>query len=223
MVTTDLDGRQRRAAERREETRERLLAAALEVFAEQGYHAGTTKTITQRAGVADGLLFHYFPTKADLMAAVAERSPISNEMRRLIAEAADQPVAVALPAIARGWFQTLRESRALVRVLFEQAHADPRVHAALLAHREREAALLASFLAERVATLELRPIEPRLAADMLFQAVFGLVMLCGKVHEGDDEQLLDGQIDLLLHGMLRPAPNAATPANAEPRQGREDD
>src|SRR5918998_4617582 len=97
MATTELDGRKLRAAERREETRERLLAAAVSVFAEQGFQAGTTKAITQRAGVAEGLLFHYFPTKADLMVAVLARDPLEPEIRRLLAEEADAPVAKALP------------------------------------------------------------------------------------------------------------------------------
>jgi len=202
----DLGGRQRRAAERREETRERLLAAALEVFAEQGYHAGTTKAITQRAGVAEGLLFHYFPTKADLLVAVADRAPLAAEMRHLVTEAAGRPVAEALPAIARGWFRALRRHRTLLRVFCEQANTDPRVHAALRAHGERFAALLADYLAERAALGELRPIDHLVAARMLFHSTFGLAMLCEvqPPAEGAEEHLLDRQIDLLLHGMLAP-------------------
>src|SRR5918997_5919323 len=97
VATPEVDGRKLRAAERREETRARLLASALAVFAEQGFQAGTTKAITQRAGVAEGLLFHYFPTKADLMAAVLARDPLGPEMRRLLEEEATQPLAEALP------------------------------------------------------------------------------------------------------------------------------
>jgi AcrR family transcriptional regulator len=212
MATADSDGRQRRAATRREETRERLLAAALEVFAEQGYHAGTTKAITQRAGVAEGLLFHYFPTKADLLLAVAERAPLGAELRRLVREAAGRPVAEALPAIARGWFRALRAHRTLLRVFCEQANADPRLHAALRTHGERFAELLADYLAERAACGELRPIDHRVAGRMLFHSTFGLAMLCElqPPGEGEEERLLDRQIDLLLHGML-----AARPATEE--------
>ena len=217
MTATEVDGRQRRAAERREETRERLLAAALEIFADQGYHAGTTKAIAQRAGVADGLLFHYFPTKVELMAAVAERSPLGPEIRSSIVAARGLPAAETLPRIARGWFQILREQRPLMRVLIEQAHADPRVHAALREHGERDAVLLAEYLAERIAAGELRAIDPLVAARMLFQSVFGLVMLCAAPSvadkaDGAEEVMLDKQIDLLLHGMLvghKVAPDAA--------------
>lgn len=202
MAQAEVDGRKLRAAERREETRERLLAAALAVFAEQGFHAGTTKAITQRAGVAEGLLFHYFPTKADLVAAVLARDPLGAEMRRLFREEADQPVAEALPRMARRWLAVIRAHGPLARVLLQEAHVDPQVQRAVVSLGQSTTALLADYLAGRIAAGELRPIDPRVAAHMLLQSLFGLVMLCGEVPLGDDESVLDRQIDLLLHGML---------------------
>lgn len=51
----------------RARSRERILAAALEVFAEKGYHDATISQITARAGVSRGLLTYYFPGKRDLV------------------------------------------------------------------------------------------------------------------------------------------------------------
>ncbi|UWE10582.1 TetR/AcrR family transcriptional regulator [Actinacidiphila bryophytorum] len=51
----------------RDRSRERILAAALEVFAEKGYHEATISQITARAGVSRGLLTYYFPAKGDLV------------------------------------------------------------------------------------------------------------------------------------------------------------
>jgi len=44
-------------------TRERLLAIGDEMFAGAGYERVSTAEIARRAGVADGLLFHYFRSK----------------------------------------------------------------------------------------------------------------------------------------------------------------
>jgi len=52
--------------------RERLVLAAVACLAEQGYAATTTQLVTDRAGVSRGAILHHFPTKADLMVAVAE-------------------------------------------------------------------------------------------------------------------------------------------------------
>lgn len=49
---------------------ERILGAALEVFVESGYEAASTNTIAARAGVAKGLVFHYYPSKEQLYLAV---------------------------------------------------------------------------------------------------------------------------------------------------------
>ncbi|SFJ52858.1 TetR/AcrR family transcriptional regulator [Amycolatopsis sacchari] len=49
--------------EMRAESRQKILAAALEVFAEKGYHGATITEITRRAGVSRGLASYYFPNK----------------------------------------------------------------------------------------------------------------------------------------------------------------
>ena len=52
---------------RKERTREALLVAALELFAEQGYDATTTAAIARRAGVSEMTLFRHFATKDALL------------------------------------------------------------------------------------------------------------------------------------------------------------
>jgi AcrR family transcriptional regulator len=52
------------------ERREELIAAAIPVFAERGYHAAPTTEIAKAAGISQAYLFRLFPTKADLFAAV---------------------------------------------------------------------------------------------------------------------------------------------------------
>lgn len=59
--------------ELREKSRERILAAALEVFAEKGYEAASISDVTQRAGVSRGLVTYYFATKLSLAAELLDR------------------------------------------------------------------------------------------------------------------------------------------------------
>jgi AcrR family transcriptional regulator len=53
-----------------EERRESVLAAAMPVFAERGYHAAPTMDIAKAAGISQAYLFRLFPTKPELFAAV---------------------------------------------------------------------------------------------------------------------------------------------------------
>jgi AcrR family transcriptional regulator len=213
VATPELDGRKVRAAERREETRERLLAAAVGVFAEQGFHASTTKAITQRAGVAEGLLFHYFPSKTDLLLAVLARDPLKAEIARLLAELGDQPVADALPRMARHWLGVLRANRPVTLVLLQAAYADPQIQAAIADAVRGITGLLAAYFARHVAAGALRPVAPEAAAQVLFQSLCTLGSPCAAAPEGDPERLLDQHVDLLLRGVLVGA-DAALPSGS---------
>jgi AcrR family transcriptional regulator len=50
----------------KEETKQRILRAALKLFQEKGLEGTTTKEISKRSGIAEGTLFNYFETKEDL-------------------------------------------------------------------------------------------------------------------------------------------------------------
>lgn len=50
--------------------RDEILAAALHLFVESGFHGTPTSRIAREAGVANGTLFHYFPTKDELIVAL---------------------------------------------------------------------------------------------------------------------------------------------------------
>jgi AcrR family transcriptional regulator len=68
--------------------RERIVAAAAEVFAERGLDASTAE-IAQRAGVGEATIFRRFPHKLDLIDAVLETK--MSESIDLIAECAAEP------------------------------------------------------------------------------------------------------------------------------------
>src|SRR5215467_10316515 len=61
-----------RAAElpRPESKRERILRAAIDVFAQSGYFNAKVSEIARAAGVADGTIYLYFDSKEDLLISV---------------------------------------------------------------------------------------------------------------------------------------------------------
>ncbi|MGH1491134.1 MAG: TetR/AcrR family transcriptional regulator [Acidimicrobiales bacterium] len=60
-------------AAQREQTRRRIVGAAIDVFSTQGFEASSTRTIAERAGITQGLLTYHFPTKDLLWRAAAQR------------------------------------------------------------------------------------------------------------------------------------------------------
>lgn len=78
--------------------RERLVVAAVDLFAEQGYDATTVAQIAERAGVTKSTLFRHFPDKREILVAGQET------LSRLLAEGISEAPAAASPleAVAAG-------------------------------------------------------------------------------------------------------------------------
>ena len=60
-------------ADQREQTRKKILDAAVIAFASQGFEGASTRTIAEEAEVTQGLLTYHFPSKDELWRAAAER------------------------------------------------------------------------------------------------------------------------------------------------------
>ncbi|GAA3952126.1 TetR/AcrR family transcriptional regulator [Gordonia caeni] len=68
MTVTAREPRQ----ERSRQTRERLLAATVDMLATKGWSATTVSAVAEAAGVSRGAAQHHFPTREDLITAVLE-------------------------------------------------------------------------------------------------------------------------------------------------------
>src|SRR5215207_9236908 len=164
-----LTSRQRQAAARREQ----ILKTALKLFAAQGFDATSTRQIAREVGIAEGLIFHYFPTKASLLTAiledqVEERRAFRRELRPLLEDAAGKPVSAVLHAVASGWFATLRRDEETVVVLFTAAQTNPEVWQAWQRLIREGTELLTAYLASRVDAGELRKDLPLETAGTMF-------------------------------------------------------
>jgi len=60
--------------EMREEKKTLIMDAALEHFSNTGFHATTITHIARHAGISKGLMYNYFKSKEDLLAAIINRS-----------------------------------------------------------------------------------------------------------------------------------------------------
>jgi AcrR family transcriptional regulator len=68
-----------------DDTRARILRAALDLFAARGYHAVTVREIAENLGLTKTAVLYHFPSKSDIVAALAK--PLLTEMDAAIATA----------------------------------------------------------------------------------------------------------------------------------------
>jgi TetR/AcrR family transcriptional regulator len=98
------------------DTRRRLLEAAADTFAERGYHGTRIDSVSQRAGVAKGTIYNYFPSKgAVLETLVAEACLLAAEAA--LATPEDAPTRARLEAFVEANLRWARRRKSLA-VLF---------------------------------------------------------------------------------------------------------
>ena len=110
--------------------RDRILDAAEHLIAEDGFDATPTARIAERAGVAKGLLFYYFPRKTDLLQALfAERLP-AQPLCSVSDIAVAGDVSGSLVRLANRLSLARHPSRVLRAILFREAgtHIEVRQH-----------------------------------------------------------------------------------------------
>ncbi|MEZ0362236.1 TetR/AcrR family transcriptional regulator [Mycobacterium sp. pUA109] len=186
-MTTRQEQAQRRRAQ--------LIDAALVVFARKGVDGTSVKDIAQAAAVTPGLLYHYFDSKEDLVAAVLEERGFLPQLRALLSERADQPASVVLPQLIRAFDETLAANADVVSVFFSASHAD----AALRDFVATGQNVLQSYLKSRAKAGELRPELIEAAANTLFAAV-------AIGHKTGRRVNVDELIQLVLNGLATQSP-----------------
>ena len=97
--------------------RRAILDAAVRVFARQGFHACRVSDIADEAGVAYGLLYHYFPSKEEVLNTLfLERWGVMLEMIREV-DREQLPVREKLGTIASFIVDSYRHDPDLMKVI----------------------------------------------------------------------------------------------------------
>ncbi|RZU76816.1 TetR family transcriptional regulator [Micromonospora kangleipakensis] len=151
-------------------SRERIIAAALEIMAEHGYAGCSVAAVAERAGMATGSVYRHFPTKADLFAEVF-RTASQREVDAVARAAAlETTIAERVSAVIETFSGRALQSPRLAYALLAEP-VDPAVDAERLVFRRAYAELIAGYVAEGVTNGELPPQDPELTATALVGAL----------------------------------------------------
>jgi AcrR family transcriptional regulator len=104
--------------------REKLYEAALSLFRAQGYEETTVDQITQRAGLAKGTFFNYFPTKDAVLRYLATRE-IGRLSSTVIAAGGDASSLGKLKRLMVALAASLEHDRDLVCLMFRRGITAP--------------------------------------------------------------------------------------------------
>jgi AcrR family transcriptional regulator len=185
------------------DTRERLLRAAADVFAECGFDGTRVADIAAAAGVSNGALYAHFGSKAELLLA-ALRAHGPSVLARLLAADPGRPITETLLLIGRGLTRRPGVSGNLIVEALVAARRDEEVARLMRGDTAERAGWLAGLVR---AAQEAGDIDPDLSPDALAHfcmlLAVGSSLLTADLHTVCDEEWAV----LLAHvvGSLAPA------------------
>ncbi|MGI5520587.1 TetR family transcriptional regulator [Micromonospora sp. CA-259024] len=99
-----------------DDTRTRILRAALDLFAEHGYQRTSLRQIGERLRLTKAAILYHFPAKENLLAALVE--PFVADLEALLDSAQTQPTELARWTVLEGWVDTMLAHRRPLGMLF---------------------------------------------------------------------------------------------------------
>ena len=187
-------------AQRRAAVRERILRAAHDQVAQDGYASAGVAALARRAGVATGSIYRYFPSKALLFAEVFHAAA-DRELAVIaaIAERRDRPAAERLELAIEAFSRRALAAPRLAFALMAEP-VDPAVEVARLQNKRAHRDVFARLLVEARASGELPAgVEPYVAAAALVGAL--QEALIGSLAEGSGETLVASLVTFALNAV----------------------
>lgn len=190
-----------------DDTRQRILQAAAQVFADQGYARATTRALAAAAGVNEVTLFRHFGSKENLFAAVIDayaapaltaslEAQLSGDYRRDLLTMAHQVLEVML------------ERRDAVRLMLCESAHFPELREVLAQNPRQLRQALARYLERQMARGRVRPGHAEAMAQafwgMFFAYAIGLGILAEPVQpELSTADLVTQFVDIFVEGTIQ--------------------
>jgi TetR/AcrR family transcriptional regulator, fatty acid metabolism regulator protein len=188
--------------------RRQLLDAAVRVFARKGYHASRVGDIAEEAGVAHGLLYHYFKSKDEVLEAVFHENWSLLQLRIASVEETDEPAADQLRHIAAIVLRTWLHLPDVVTVVIREFGRSPE-----LADRIGELAqpidVIQRTIERGIERGEFRSdIDPQFAATVVYGSIDELLTgwVLGRLPSGEEDVAAAEKalLEVSLRGLQQP-------------------
>jgi AcrR family transcriptional regulator len=204
---------------RRNLTRQRLIHAAIKLFAAQGVTDTTTKQIAESAGVNEVTLFRNFGSKHGLLLAVIEEAAVFTQLGKNLVQQADQTSSIhqALKDYATACLVTLERVPEVVRSVVGESGQFPSENRVALGRGLTQAN---HYVAEYFqAVIDRGQFHTHLSADKLASLLNGMLLgyavieFTSEFHNlwQDRDDFLENLVTLFLHGAVS-LPTETSPA-----------
>ena len=208
-------GTKERRTRERIETREKILGAARDMFAEEGYESVTMRAIAQRIEYTSTAIYHHFPSKQALLQELCE-CDFADLGRHFQSNVASADPIGRLKDVGLAYLQFAIEHPSHYRFMFmtviPQAElSEEFVHGSLHDPERNAYIILHEACAQAIEQQRFRPeiTDPDMVAQILWSALHGIISLrIAKHHQSfvpwkDLRETAQTAIDILFRGLLR--------------------
>ena len=186
-------------SEKAENTRTRILDAALNIFSRKGFHDTRMDEIVDEAKSSKGSIYFYFPNKERLFLALVDQ--FANLLERKITEAIleHEKGMPRVGAALEACLTTFGRYRRQAKVLLVQASGLGNVfEEKRLEINDRFAGLIEGYLQEAIEVGEIEPVDTEIVAHAWMGAIYSLVIRWVYTGEPERERIVEGLVPLLL-------------------------
>lgn len=203
--------------------RRKIVAAAVKLFARQGFERTTTREIAQAAGVAEGTIYVHFASKSDILFEFFQSHAIAPILTILEgAEGLDDRE--LLRTLLRNRVEMFGRIKDVARVMFGEAIFNPKIAGMLRRELTECRERIQRFIEEGIEAGRFRKLDPDAVARLIMSMFFGTFILWGFI-AGDfpnrftPDQVIETVPEFLLGGLLIDGEPAGRLHCAKPRSG----
>lgn len=193
--------------QRSEETRARLLAAALQTFSQTGYEAASVDEVCAAAGVSKGAFYHHFPSKQAVFIELLEIWLAGIDQQIAAAQAASSDAAqsfITMSAALPGIFRDAQDRLPMFLEFWARASRDPEIWQRTIAPFHRYRDVFAAWIRQGMREGIFREVDAQATARLFLALAVGLLLQGILEPNGADWKRVTRQsLQVLLDG-LRP-------------------
>jgi AcrR family transcriptional regulator len=189
------------------ETRARIIEAAMDLFAQNGFEVTSVSDICQKAGVSKGAFYHHFPSKQAIFQKGMEEWVDSIDKQMALVREVEVNVPEALSQMTRMLPEVYRAAMGGLPMFLEflsHSYRDPEVLQAMASPHRRYREFFTAMIQEGIDEGSLREVDPDVVSRVIVALAIGLLVE-GLVNpdEADWVQVAEAGIQLLTESLQR--------------------